>query len=264
MKNDLIASFDRKIPLQLLNQYYLDWKIGLMFCHVPKAACTYFGKILIELHGYNESYTRDKEFIHLFLKNITTQYSSFRRFLSRKINLNKMPKILFVRHPFSRLLSGYLDKIYNKIETIPVDVQNYQKFLHKMILSLNLCKNKSESCLIKNANISFPIFVDSLIAGLYDIHFLPYTKMCMPCSIPYTHIIRQETFSEDINCLLRDLGISEFNNDALWVSKQYPGERTDKYLKEFYSQLSTNQIQQLVNYTFLDHVLFYYKFKQYF
>ena len=230
------------------------------FCKVPKAACTNFGKILIELHGYNESYTRDREFIHLFLKNITSQFSSIPDTLWRNIKFARMPKILFVRYPFSRLLSGYLDKIYNpKIDTLPENIQKYLLRLYNIILNLTICKNQSHTC-FTNESISFSTLVDSLFMGLEDVHFLPYTEICMPCSIPYTHIIRQETFSEDIKCLLRDLGITKFNDDPRWAEKQYSREGSNYSLKEFYSQLSADQINKLSNYTYYDHVLFDYKF----
>ena len=86
--------------------------------------------------------------------------------------------------------------------------------------------------------------------------------MCMPCSIPYTHIVHIDTFAQDVKCLLNDMGLTQVTDDQSWVAKQYTGERTENTLNFFYSKLNPEQLMKLWAYYFYDHALFDFQFIQ--
>ncbi len=253
-----------------LNQFSIDFKLGLAFCKVPKAACTSFSRILLKLHGYNDTFIEEKEDLHQLLSNITDHISKVSTTIWQNSAFVKFPKILQIRHPFERLLSGYIDKIKTPIsQSLPENVQIYMRNMRRNILKMTICKTTNSSrCLRAHKNkISFPVFVDAILQGYEDVHFLPFSRMCFPCAVPYTHIIRAETFTEDIQCLLKELDFPQVEQNSVygeWFLKHYSGNRTDRQLDYFYLQLTNNQIRRLFKYYYLDHILFGYPFLDYF
>lgn len=104
-------------------------------------------------------------------------------------------KFMFVRQPYKRLYSAYLDKLLG-INT------EYWRFANENILPL--VRNTNSSC---GHDVSFPEFVKYIIRSEtigenQERHFTTMTSHCHPCQMDYDFIGKIETFNEDINMLI--------------------------------------------------------------
>lgn len=63
---------------------------------------------------------------------------------------------------------------------------------------------------------TFPEFVDYLIRtppNLMDKHWAPYTKVCLPCNISYSAILKLETLRQDADWLFPRLELGHLRRD---------------------------------------------------
>ena len=110
---------------------------------------------------------------------------------------------MFSRDPYSRLLSGYLDKIYSANPT-------YWKILGGSIRS-----NKRTNCY---HNVTFLEYVEYAIrmekiqTENKDPHPAAMYDLCKPCIIDYDFIGKMETFKADVSFLLNNYNLSEYWN----------------------------------------------------
>ncbi|XP_052063120.1 carbohydrate sulfotransferase 11-like [Mytilus californianus] len=118
-------------------------------------------------------------------------------------------KIMFVREPYSRVLSGYVDKLF-----APNNV--YWDVTGRSVLAntRDNVDNHSMSC---GHDVSFPEFVKYIIKSEkqgrnLDRHYAPLYEHCRPCQISYDFIGKFESFKEDILFLLEYLNIQHGTN----------------------------------------------------
>ncbi|XP_070185548.1 uncharacterized protein [Littorina saxatilis] len=133
---------------------------------------------------------------------------------------------VFVREPYSRLLSAYVDKLFSP-NTL------FWGMTGKHIIRM-FRKNASETSLRCGHDVTFPEFIRYVIhaqtTGEHrDGHFIPTHDHCSMCKIPYTHVGHLETLGEDMPYLLRVSQTAynytqNYNNNTLsdnagWVLK---------------------------------------------
>ena len=110
-------------------------------------------------------------------------------------------KITLVRHPLTRLISAYRDK---------VEWRN----AYELTQSTNPLKRMTEFALpnitspdeLAQHKMSFGEFVQNILyrqgKGLsLDLHWKTYQDTCLPCKIKYNYIGKFETLNEDFKCL---------------------------------------------------------------
>uniref|UniRef100_A0A3B3H5V8 Carbohydrate sulfotransferase n=1 Tax=Oryzias latipes TaxID=8090 RepID=A0A3B3H5V8_ORYLA len=96
-----------------LNNFIVDDQHGIIYCYIPKVACTNWKRTLIALKQ-NEPYPDPMS----FKSNMVHKFDRFRLLKhysmpERKAKLKHYTKFLFVRDPFVRLISAYRDKMLN-------------------------------------------------------------------------------------------------------------------------------------------------------
>lgn len=114
-------SFD-DIPNYELNHLIVDDRHGVIYCYVPKVACTNWKRVMIVLSEslldqgvpYRNPLDIPREHVHNTSTHLTfnkfwRRYGKFSRHLM-KIKLKKYTKFLFVRDPFVRLISAFRSK----------------------------------------------------------------------------------------------------------------------------------------------------------
>lgn len=114
-------SFD-DIPNYELNHLIVDDRHGVIYCYVPKVACTNWKRVMIVLSEslldrgapYRNPLDIPRERVHNSSTHLTfnkfwRRYGRFSRHLM-KIKLKKYTKFLFVRDPFVRLISAFRSK----------------------------------------------------------------------------------------------------------------------------------------------------------
>ncbi|VDI48706.1 Hypothetical predicted protein, partial [Mytilus galloprovincialis] len=112
--------------------------------------------------------------------------------------------VLFVRDPYSRLFSGYIDKfLYPN--------PHYWNVYGTKIIS-KYRKNASLESIECGHDVTFAEFVEYVVdtyeykPRLLEDHFSPIHQHCRPCEIDYKIIGKMETFGDDVNHVLNELG----------------------------------------------------------
>jgi hypothetical protein len=152
----------------------------------------------------------------------------------------KHTKVILVRHPLERLLSGYL-----------YIFQNDGKFT-----SYRLPWNE---------------FVDKVIRFDPDPdwqriqqevgdHWEPYWKACSVCAPQFRpfYILKLESLKDDLRNYLLEFGLSKYSDRFPWVNPHKGQHGTSLRVLEFYSRLNRSTIEQLYQVYKVDHELFGY------
>jgi len=111
-------------------------------------------------------------------------------------------KFLVVRHPFVRIVSAFRDKLEMLAEH---NVRYHMRDAPRMTSRRTFNSSVADSP-------TFPEFVDYLIRtppNLMDKHWAPYSKVCLPCNISYSAILRLETIQQDADWFFPRLGLEK-------------------------------------------------------
>uniref|UniRef100_A0A3P9HLA7 Carbohydrate sulfotransferase n=1 Tax=Oryzias latipes TaxID=8090 RepID=A0A3P9HLA7_ORYLA len=105
-----------------LTNVIVDDKHGIIYCYIPKVACTNWKRTLIALN-YSEPYPDPMSFEHNWVHDSERfQYLNDFPKAEREAKLKHYTKFLFVRDPFVRLISAYRDKM-----------QNYNQYFYEVL-----------------------------------------------------------------------------------------------------------------------------------
>ncbi|XP_062574293.1 carbohydrate sulfotransferase 8-like [Saccostrea cucullata] len=183
-QNDTTQSFLERLNNNI--QFYDN--LGFLYCRIQKVGSTFLRKTLKTLFAGLEYEILQGESI---LHNRTQEF---------KECLSKLPKFMFVREPYGRALSGYVDKLF-------APNPFYWKLTGRHIVKIVRGRNASNSSLSCGHDVTFPEFMKYVIISQKtsrdrDRHFYPMSEHCFPCSIKYDFIGKMETFGEDVAHLL--------------------------------------------------------------
>ncbi|KAE8282951.1 Carbohydrate sulfotransferase 12 [Larimichthys crocea] len=214
-------SFD-DIPNKELDHLIVDDRHGIIYCYVPKVACSNWKRIMIIL---SESLLRDgvpqrdplaiprdlvhNNSMHFTFNKFWKRYGKFAKHLM-KVKLKKYTKFLFVRDPFVRLISAYR----NKFELPNEDF--YRRFAQVMLR--RYANQPTPPASVDEAfgvgiHPSFSHFIQYLLDPQtekempFNEHWRQVYRLCHPCQIQYDFVGHLETAEEDAEHLLRQLRV---------------------------------------------------------
>ncbi|XP_055870817.1 carbohydrate sulfotransferase 11-like [Biomphalaria glabrata] len=185
---------------------FLDQFNKMAYCVVPKVGCTYWINILRFLN--NDTYGMVFESPH-DIPRIITHYSSFSRNVSvysdepGPSELSNKLRFMFVRDPYSRLWSAWIDKFWlpDFWFTEGANIANF----------FNLTEAEKEC----PTNISFVQFLtyisrDKFLQepNLLNEHWAPYRFLCDPCVFRPHVIGKMETFHADTSTILEAVNLT--------------------------------------------------------
>lgn len=235
-----------RTPLQsrYLNHLIVDNKHKIVYCYIPKVACTTWKKIMAQLVRLNYKKTS----VHQLRFDLLSSHSKSEvRYI-----LNNYYKFMFVREPFERLLSAYKDKFERKSNEV------YDKYAGKVKRSVRRLKFGADGWR-SDGDINFSDFILYLIdtnskGGRYNEHWRQYYKLCYPCEINYDFIGHYETLEEDARFVLREASVDRL---VSFSPVRYTSTRDD--LKRFYSELPREDVLKLRRIYRHDFDMFNYK-----
>ena len=145
-----------------------------------------------------------------------------------------------VRHPLTRLVSAYRDKLS------PSSPPSWARS--------SLCSRLGRGG--GTCRLSWPEFVHHLLStppSLYDSHWAPLSHHCQPCQVSYDLVMKVETLQSDWEVLRRISGrelpeLKHLNNN----------QNDQGTYRDFISQLSTQTLEKLYQIYRLDFELFGY------
>ncbi|KAI8775926.1 carbohydrate sulfotransferase 11 isoform X1 [Biomphalaria glabrata] len=185
---------------------FLDQFNKMAYCVVPKVGCTYWINILRFLN--NDTYGMVFESPH-DIPRIITHYSSFSRNVSvysdepGPSELSNKLRFMFVRDPYSRLWSAWIDKFWlpDFWFTEGANIVNF----------FNLTEAEKEC----PTNISFVQFLTYISRDkflqepkLLNEHWAPYRFLCDPCVFKPHVIGKMETFHADTSTILEAVNLT--------------------------------------------------------
>ncbi|XP_063951937.1 carbohydrate sulfotransferase 9-like [Lytechinus pictus] len=223
-----------KLSNKQLSQIYIFPKLKMMYCFVPKVATTSLKQLLLAIHGYPES-TYDnphKEFPHRFLR--------VRQFLRNKTKKKLLGynRFLFVRNPYTRLLSAFRDKLQDYPNAFTAELQSRVKEWIRKYEPKLAKKYPSD-------RISFEEFVTHYLkADTKNIHWGDMFELCHPCTFHYDFIGDYETIESD-----KGFFLDQIKSDIPLppLSRKPTHSSDDGILSQFYSLLSDQLLEELSN-----------------
>ena len=189
--------------------FYFSPKYNFSYCKVTKIGSSFWTQVfsvLLKGPGFAEEiFGMDRDLIHYKLRSQNiVPYTSDERRRSRSI--------LVSRDPYTRLFSAFIDKLF--LPQFYVPAKNVVKRQRHFPDNVTVCPN----------DVTFQEFLDGIVYCInkgvqLNGHWKPITSICNVCSVDVLTIVKQETFIQDVEYTLKEIGItdSEFRiiHDAL-------------------------------------------------
>ena len=232
-----------------LDNLFVVERYKIVYCSIPKVACTVWKRIMTKLEGLNIS-----KGIHKKAKGklkILSDYSLG----ERETILKTYRKFLFVREPFERLLSAYRDCFWGNFKAKQAYWKDYQEKIKQVLMSRTSLPNETYS-----GKVTFEQFATYLVlrrreGGLFQEHWREQYKLCHPCRIQFDYIGRYETMAEDAMFILKKTNLENMVNFPEWQPTD-----TRELMQKYYSTLSLLRIRQLQSIYSNDFELFDYSY----
>uniref|UniRef100_A0A8C4Q655 Carbohydrate sulfotransferase n=1 Tax=Eptatretus burgeri TaxID=7764 RepID=A0A8C4Q655_EPTBU len=220
----------------------------LLYCEVPKVGCSNWRRLFLVLGGHVKSPPESLSRNYVHTTPVLRSLSSYSEDEIR-VRLHNYTKFLFIREPFSRMVSSYRDKLQR-----PNPV--YHKAIGRWILR-EFRPNADKSLLATGDNVTFREFAQFVIKynNFKDRHWIPIEKICYPCDINYDFIGKIEQVAVEAPWFLQSVGVSlSYPNHQETNDSRTGVDMT----KQFMQQLSHEQRESLYKYYQRDYEIFNY------
>lgn len=217
-------AFDH-IPNGELDHLIVDDTHQIIYCYVPKVACTNWKRVLVVLSQSLISPSSGKPYtdpeaipsevvhnstLHLTFAKFWRRYGSLSRHLMA-LKLQHYTKFLFVRDPFVRLISAFRNKFGRPNEDF------YRQFGSVILrrygnVSGSLPETAAEA-FAAGIKPTFQQFITYLLdpdtekENIYNEHWRQVYRLCHPCQVKYDFIGRLESLETDAEHLLKTLKV---------------------------------------------------------
>lgn len=216
---------------------------NFIFAYVPKVACSNWKCIFRYMNNQddylNTAIAHNRELSGL---EFLSDFDNYKHIISD----NKIKKYCFIRDPFSRILSAYLNKI-EPYRTAKEKHERQNNFFHKISEEINDWR-KANLPEEKDLNLyCFLKWIES--SKSYHInneHWMTQTSLLNPDTIKYDYIGRFENIKKDADAILNFIGCDlpfpsqrkiEFpSTNATKKLSAYFGDRETLLTKEIYKK----------------------------
>ena len=183
--------------------YYSSSKYNFSYCKVHKAGGTFWTQVFTILSkgaaDHEDVFRLSKYDVHHTLGQ--TEKITFNMATSHASRT-----VLVSRDPYSRLFSAFIDKLFLPMKyKIGVKIVNRQRRLNYT------CVN----------DITFEEFLTSIIDRVtegktIDIHWTPIVNLCKPCDVNAFAVVKQETFTADVEYVLKEVEIANDEFEVIY------------------------------------------------
>ncbi|XP_063073196.1 carbohydrate sulfotransferase 11 isoform X2 [Engraulis encrasicolus] len=259
-----------------LRHLLVDETHRLIYCYVPKVACTNWKRVMMVLSGEGK-YT-DPMQIPPSEAHVPANLRTLSQYSIGEINrrLKSYLKFLFVREPFERLVSAYRNKF-----TLRYNTSFHRRYGTKIVRRYR--QNATEEALRSGADVTFREFAEYLTdpatqrEGPLNEHWQTVHSLCHPCLIHYDLVGKYETLEEDANTVLQLAGVGGGGAGAGATTdgdNSPPGgvrfptyskstRTTDQMAAMFFRNVTARQQQQLFQLYKMDFLMFNYSTPSY-
>ncbi|KAJ3587063.1 hypothetical protein NHX12_013453 [Muraenolepis orangiensis] len=241
-----------------LRHLIVDDKHGLIYCYVPKVACTNWKRVLMVLTG--DGRHSDPLAIPAHEAHAPGNLRSLAEFPPAEINrrLRSYLKFLFVREPFERLVSAYRNKF----------TRRYNTAFHKRYGTEIIRRHRPgarPAALEAGDDVSFLEFVRYLVDPRtrrdrpLNEHWERAHALCHPCLLHYDVVGKYETLERDAAALLGLAGLSGVRFPSSGRSPRTDGDMAAGFFRDVSPYLQ----RKLFNMYRMDFLLFNYSVPHY-
>jgi hypothetical protein len=222
----------------LLEHFIYLEKKRFVFVPVPKAACTNWKALLRHLSGFadylDSGLAHDKQKNGLvYLSGVT----EWRRILDDPT----IAKYCFVRNPYTRVLSAYLNKLEPLTRGSGEWLGPYFRMVYKTIEDYRKQSGRSD------ASVSFGAFLDWLAHSGHECvtneHWLSQSRILAPSMVEYDFVGRFENLRGDAALLMGRMGC-----DAPFPTQEaldFPGTNSARLMGTYYTNSEVDLVQEI-------------------
>ncbi|XP_033745114.1 carbohydrate sulfotransferase 11-like [Pecten maximus] len=245
-----------------LSHILVDDTYQVMFCYIPKVACTNMKRVFLLLTGKMNTTnpldikSNDVHFTHDKYLKYLSDYSSE---IDINYRIKSYKKVIFVREPLERLLSAYRNKFMEKSDYF------HRRFGRRIIKRYR--ENPSAASVELGNDVQFIEFIkyitdsNTVMREGYNEHWAHYSGLCHPCLIQYDYIGKYETIDQDIDQILRDLRIDKIIKFPP-RGATYKRKKTKDTMADFYGKIPPSHLRLLWKIYVNDYKLFGYPYPE--
>ncbi|XP_069793564.1 carbohydrate sulfotransferase 11-like isoform X3 [Narcine bancroftii] len=245
-----------------LRHLIVDDQHGLLYCYVPKVACTNWKRVMMVLTSAGRY--ADPLTIPAHEAHVAANLRTLDTFPPAEINrrLRHYLKFLFVREPFERLVSAYRNKF----------TRAYNTAFHRRYGTTIVRRHRhrpSAEALERGADVSFQEFVWYLVDpktrrdGPFNEHWETVYSLCHPCLIRYDVLGHYETLASDARYLLALARLEPLISFPASAGGPQAGRTTAAMAAGFFRNISPFYQRKLYQLYQLDFALFNYSVPSY-
>ncbi|ROL45465.1 Carbohydrate sulfotransferase 12 [Anabarilius grahami] len=265
-----LITFDQ-IPNKALDHLIVDDHHGVIYCFVPKVACTNWKRVMIvlsqNLKAPNGAPYLDPLDIPSTVIHNSTIHKTFNKFwrrfgrFSRPLMNHKLKnytKFLFVRDPFVRLISAFRDKFAKPDEYF---YRTYGSTMLQRYANISNPPDSAQEAFAAGIRLSFTHFIQYLLDPQtekekpFNEHWQQVYRLCHPCQIDYDFVGKLETLDEDTEHLLKILGLKKY----IHFPPGYKDRTSVDWERDWFANISIADRRKLYNLYETDFKLFEYE-----
>ncbi|XP_068695160.1 carbohydrate sulfotransferase 11-like isoform X1 [Montipora foliosa] len=240
-KSHNLIHFNGTIDRKKLGYFMVNEKYKVLYCYIPKVACTQWNKVFYAL--------KERPNVHLDIHNPGNYKWLNKGYSDEEIKwrLQTYFKFVFVREPFERLLSAYQDKF---VET--PDIHYMERYATKIIDNFKHYTDRSS-----DNELTFKKFIYYItsIGFNNDRHWATYESLCLPCDIQYDFIGHFNDMQEEARYVLRRTGMDKEVTFSPFLS-----HNTSSKMMTNFATIPKAKILQLAKLFEKDYQMFNYPF----
>ena len=228
-------SYKKNNNIELAKESYhhviVSDKYRLMYCYIPKVACTQWKKMFLILNDKRQGiqYNEHEKYHEKWRFNYLAHYSEE----AIRTRLRSYYKFLFVREPFERLLSGFEDKFVSNI-------WNWHETSLYTSAILNRYRQEHPNATDDVTFTKFIYYILSLRDEARNEHWKSYEGLCHPCAVDYDFIGHFENLGQEAQYVLKKTGLEKIIAFPPIISLN-----TSRKVLEKYSEVPKHMILQL-------------------
>ncbi|KAL4229331.1 hypothetical protein ACF0H5_012372 [Mactra antiquata] len=215
------ACANHKIPAPgAMNRVHVFLQKRLLYCPMEKIGTTFWRRLFYMITSKDPSkYATPYDVpIKLALENTRVFTQPIQTAKSRNLLSESSFSFLFVRNPYSRVLSAFIDKI------VPPNPYYWKNLGGKAVSIFRPNQQAQQPAMVKGRPAprpTYPVAYDVTFGEFLklatameksnrgvDPHILSTNKGCKPCTYPYKYIGRMETFKDDALYIMKKLGMN--------------------------------------------------------
>ncbi|NES78912.1 MULTISPECIES: tetratricopeptide repeat protein [unclassified Okeania] len=125
LKQGKLEEAELSYQKSIINRYLINHKLKIIYCPIPKNACTMFNTIMVEHSDYAQQYKESSQDIHEYIGRLEVEM----RLTDPSYMQNPdYFKFVILRNPFKRLVSAYLNLIVKRAKPI--------SFAYKLVMDV--------------------------------------------------------------------------------------------------------------------------------